>query len=360
MNLQSDVEELDAAGTLAAKIGQVVAEPYNIKGNVVHISASIGISRYAAEVAGPDAMMIQADLALYRAKEDGRNCFRFHSAGLDSQVQERVLIADELRGAHIRDELELYYQPQIDLRTGRIIGLEALLRWNHPKRGQIPPLVFIPIAERSGQIQFLGQWVLDAACQQLRAWLDEGLAPELIGVNFSAIHFKASTDLDGEVAASLDKWGIAPNLIEIELTETVLMDITQQHNDRFDRLRKLGVRIAIDDFGTGYSSLSYLANYPISRVKIAQELVAGVDTDSRSAAVVRAAIGLAHELGIEIIAEGIETEGQEKFLLSAGCTYGQGFRFSRPVAAAQATVLLRLGSIKPARKSLRLVESSAA
>jgi len=358
--LQSDVGELDAAGALAAKIGQIVAEPYDIGGNVVHISASIGISRYAAEVAGPDAMMIQADLALYRAKEDGRNCFRFHSADLDSQVQERVLIADELRGAHIRNELELYYQPQIDLRTGRIIGLEALLRWNHPKRGRIPPLVFIPIAERSGQIQFLGQWVLDAACQQLRSWQDEGVAPDLVGVNFSAIHFKASTDLDGEVAASLDKWGIAPNLIEIELTETVLMDITQQHNDRFDRLRKLGVRIAIDDFGTGYSSLSYLANYPISRVKIAQELVAGVDADSRSAAVVRAAIGLAHELGIEVIAEGIETEGQEKFLLSAGCAYGQGYRFSRPVAAAQATVLLRLGSIKPARKSLRLVESSAA
>ena len=358
--LQSDVDEPDAAGTLAAKIGRVVAEPYDIDGNIVHISASIGIARYAPDVAGPDAMMIQADLALYRAKEDGRNCYRFHNAGLDSQVQERVLIADELRGAHIRNELELHYQPQIELRTGRIIGLEALLRWNHPKRGQIPPLVFIPIAERTGQIQFLGQWVLDAACAQLRAWLDEGLAPELLGVNFSAIHFKASTDLDGEVAACLDKWGIAPHLIEIELTETVLMDITQQHNARFERLRQLGVRIAIDDFGTGYSSLSYLANYPINRVKIAQELVAGVDIDSRSAAVVRAAIGLAHELNIEIVAEGVETEGQEKFLLSAGCDYGQGYRFSRPVSAAQATALLRLGTIKPKRKSLRLVESSAA
>jgi diguanylate cyclase len=358
--LQSDVEELDAAGTLAAKIGRVVAQPYNIDGNIVHISASIGIARYAPDVAGPDAMMIQADLALYRAKEDGRNCYRFHNAGLDSQVQERVLIADELRGAHIRNELELHYQPQIELRTGRIIGLEALLRWNHPKRGQIPPLVFIPIAERTGQIQFLGQWVLDAACAQLRAWLDEGLAPELLGVNFSAIHFKASTDLDGEVAACLDKWGIAPHLIEIELTETVLMDITQQHNARFERLRQLGVRIAIDDFGTGYSSLSYLANYPINRVKIAQELVAGVDIDSRSAAVVRAAIGLAHELNIEIVAEGVETEGQENFLLSAGCAYGQGYRFSRPVSAAQATALLRLGTIRPKRKSLRLVESSAA
>jgi diguanylate cyclase len=358
--LQSDVDELDSAGTLAAKIGQVVAQPYDIDGNLIHISASIGISRYAAEVAGPDAMMIQADLALYRAKEEGRNCFRFHNAGLDSQVQERVLIADELRGAHIRNELELHYQPQIELRTGRIIGLEALLRWNHPKRGQIPPLVFIPIAERTGQIQFLGQWVLDAACQQLRIWQDAGIAPDLLGVNFSAIHFKASTDLDGEVAASLNKWGIAPDRIEIELTETVLMDITQQHNDRFERLRHLGVRIAIDDFGTGYSSLSYLANYPINRVKVAQELVAAVDTDTRSAAVVRAAIGLAHELGIEIIAEGVETEGQEKFLLSAGCAYGQGYRFSRPVDAAQATALLRRGSIKPARKSLRLVESDAA
>jgi diguanylate cyclase len=358
--LQSDVGEPDAAGTLAAKIGQVIAEPYNIDGNIIHISASVGISRYAAEIEGPDAMMIQADLALYRAKEDGRNCFRFHDGGLDSQVQERVLIADELRGAHIRNELELHYQPQIDMRSGRIIGLEALLRWHHPQRGEIPPLVFIPIAERTGQIQFLGQWVLDAACQQLRAWLDEGLAPELVGVNFSAIHFKASTDLDGEVAACLNKWGIAPNLIELELTETVLMDITQQHNARFERLRQLGVRIAIDDFGTGYSSLSYLANYPINRVKIAQELVAGVDLEARSAAVVRAAIGLAHELGIEIIAEGVETEGQEKFLLSAGCAHGQGYRYSRPVNAERATALLRLGAIRPPRKSLRLVESSAA
>jgi diguanylate cyclase len=358
--LQGDVGELDAAGALAAKIGHIVAEPYNIDGNIVHISASIGISRYSSEVAGPDAMMIQADLALYRAKEDGRNCYRFHNATLDSQVQERVLIADDLRGAHLRNELELHYQPQVELRTGRIIGLEALLRWNHPKRGQIPPSVFIPIAERSGQVQVLGRWVLDAACRQLRVWQDEGIAPALVGVNFSAIHFKASTELDNEVAASLNKWGIAPSLIEIELTETVLMDITQQHNDRFERLRRLGVRIAIDDFGTGYSSLSYLANYPINRVKVAQELVAGVDTDARSAAVVRAAIGLALELGIEIIAEGVETEGQEKFLLSAGCAYGQGYRFGWPVNAAEATAMLHHGSVKPVRKTLRLVESSAA
>jgi diguanylate cyclase (GGDEF)-like protein len=358
--LQSDANDIAAAGTLAAKIGQILAEPYFIEGNEVHISVSIGISRYAPDSPGPDAMIIQADLALYRAKEDGRNCYRFHSADLDREVQNRVVIGEELRGALDRNELELHYQPQVELRSGRIVGLEALLRWNHPKRGWIPPAIFIPIAERTGQIQILGQWVLDAACRQLRSWQDQGVAPALLGVNFSALHFKGSADLDRDVAECLGKWGIAPGMIEIELTESVLMDITQQHNERFERLRQLGVRIAIDDFGTGYSSLSYLAKYPISRMKIAQELVFGVDTDSRSATVVCAAIRLAHELGIEIIAEGVETEGQAKFLLSAGCERGQGFYFSRPVNAERATKLLRAGRISPVRQSPRLIETTAA
>jgi diguanylate cyclase len=358
--LQTNVRDLAAAGTLAAKVGELVRVPFVVNGNSVHVSCSIGISRYKPDVAGPEAMMIQADLALYRAKEDGRNCFRFHSADLDHEVKERVVLADELRGAIGRDELELLYQPEVELRTGHIIGLEALLRWNHPKRGQISPSVFIPIAERSGQIQTIGQWVLDAACRQLRAWQDADIAPGLVGVNISALHFKGAVELDREVAACLQKWGIAPEMIEIELTESVLMEITQQHNDRFERLRQLGVRIAIDDFGTGYSSLSYLANYPINRVKIAQELVFRVDTEPRSAAVVRAAIRLADELGIDLIAEGVESEGQEQFLVSAGCAYGQGYYFSRPVNVRRATELLRLKKIEPPRKSLRLVESSAA
>jgi diguanylate cyclase (GGDEF)-like protein len=358
--LQSDANDIAAAGALAAKIGRVLAEPYFIEDNEVHSSVSIGISRYAPDVPGPDAMIIQADLALYRAKEDGRNCYRFHSADLDREVQDRVVIGEELRGALDRNELELHYQPQVELRSGRIIGLEALLRWNHPKRGWISPAIFIPIAERTGQIQILGRWVLDAACRQLRSWQDQGVAPALIGVNVSALHFKGSTDIDRDVAECLGKWGIAPGMIEIELTETVLMDITQQHSERFERLRQLGVRIAIDDFGTGYSSLSYLANYPVSRMKIAQELVSGVDPDSRSATVVRAAIRMARELGIEIIAEGVETEGQTKFLLSAGCESGQGFYFSRPVNAERATELLRAGRISPVRGSLRLIETTAA
>ena len=359
--LQSDADDLAAAGTLAAKIGKIVAEPYSIEGNDVHISASIGISRYTPDVARPDEMMIQADLALYRAKADGRNCVRFHSAELDREVTERVIITDELRGAIGRNEFELYYQPQVEIRSGRIAGMEALLRWNHPTRGQIPPSLFITIAERSGEIQPLGQWVLDAACRQLQLWQNEGIAPETVGVNFSALQFKGSAaDVVRDVAACLDKWGIAAGNIEIELTESVLMEITQQQSDRFERLRRRGVRIAIDDFGTGYSSLNYLANYPINRIKIAQELVFGVDTDSRSATVVRAAIRLAHELGIEIIAEGVETEGQERFLLSAGCEHAQGYYFSRPVTAARATELLRTGTIKPIHGALRLVQTTAA
>jgi diguanylate cyclase len=358
--MQSEANDLTVAGTLAARIVKILAEPYFIEGNEVHITASIGISHYSPDIVGPDAMMIQADLALYRAKEDGRNCFRFHSADLDRQVQERVTLADELRGAAERGEMELHFQPQVELRSGRIVGLEALLRWNHPKRGQILPAVFIAIAERSGQIQLLGQWALDTACRQLRSWQDAGIAPKLVSVNFSALQFKGTSDVEREIAASLDKWGIAPGSIEIELTESVLMNVTQQHNDRLDRLRKLGIRIAIDDFGTGYSSLNYLANYPINRVKIAQELVFGVDLDTRSATVVRAAVRLAHELGIEIVAEGIETEGQAQFLLSAGCEYGQGYYFSKPVSAEHATALLRLGTIRPIQRSLRLVETTAA
>ena len=358
--LQSDVVDVAASSTLAAKIGKVLAAPYLFEGSEVHITASIGISRYTADVVGPSAMMMQADLALYRAKAEGRNCFRFHSADLDQQVQERMALTDELRSALGRNELELHYQPQVELASGRIVGLEALLRWNNPKRGSVPPSIFIPIAERTGLILLLGQWVLDAACRQLRLWQDQGIAPKLLAVNCSAVQFKGSSDLEHDVAASLGKWGVAAGMIEIELTESVLMEVTQEHTDRFDRLRKLGIRIAIDDFGTGYSSLTYLTTYPVHRLKIAQQLVLGVDTDSRSATVVRTAIRLAHELGIEIIAEGVETEAQAKFLVSSGCKDGQGYYFSRPVNAERATELLRMGRTKPLRNLFRIVETAAA
>ena len=358
--LQSDLADPATAGKLAVRVGELLGAPYTVGGHVVRVTASIGISCYAPDLDGPEAMLMQADVALYRAKEDGRNCYRFHSADFDRQVQERVTIADELRGAHERGELELHYQPQVELASGRIVGLEALLRWNHPKRGLIPPSIFIPIAERAGCIQAIGFWVFDAACRQLKLWQEQHIAPALMAVNFSALQFKGSSDLEQEIVETLAKWGVAPGLMEIELTESVLMDVTRQHSDRFERLRQLGLRIAIDDFGTGYSSLSYLTTYPVDRLKIARELVFRVDTDSRNAAVVRTVIRLAQELGIDVVAEGVETLAQAKFLVAAGCAHAQGYHFSRPVNAEHATELLRRGIVRPARDSLRVVGATAA
>ncbi len=344
--LQADASDPLAAATLAARVGTRLAAPFEIEGHEVRITASIGISPYSADLAGPAAMMMQADLALYRAKGDGRNCFRFHTGELDQEVHLRVTLAEELRLAIGGTELELYYQPLVEINSGRIVGLEALVRWNHPTRGLIMPSIFIPIAERTGAMVPLGHWVFEEGCRQLKWWRDQGIAPELLAVNVSGVQFKRASDLELEIAASLARWDIEPGNIEVELTETVLMEITQKHGDTLERLRQLGVRIAIDDFGTDYSSLKYLTIYPVNRLKLAQELVFQVTTDSRNATVVRAAIRLAQELGIEVIAEGVETEAQADFLLSAGCAYAQGYYFSCPVNAERATELLRHGQFE--------------
>jgi diguanylate cyclase (GGDEF)-like protein len=344
--LQADASDPVAAATLAARVGTSLAAPFEIEGHEVRITASIGISPYSTDVAGPAAMMMQADLALYRAKGDGRNCFRFHTGELDQEVHLRVTLADELRLAISGTELELYYQPMVEINSGRIVGLEALVRWNHPTRGLIMPSIFIPIAERTGAIAPLGHWVFEEGCRQLKLWRDQGIAPELLAVNVSGVQFKRASDLGLEISASLARWDIEPGNIEVELTETVLMDITQKHGDTLKHLRQIGVRIAIDDFGTGYSSLKYLTICPANRLKLAQELVFRVTTDSRNATVVRAAIRLAQELGIEVIAEGVETEAQADFLLSAGCAYAQGYYFGRPANAERTTELLQQGKIE--------------
>jgi diguanylate cyclase (GGDEF)-like protein len=358
--LQAYVSDPVAAATLAARVGTSIAAPFEIEGHEVRITASIGISPYSADVEGPAAMMIQTDLALYRAKGDGRNCFRFHTGELDQEVHLRVTLAEELRLAIGGTELELHYQPLVEINSGRIVGLEALVRWNHPTRGHIMPSIFIPIAERTGAIVPLGNWVFEEGCRQLKRWCDQGIAPDILAVNVSGVQFKRASDLPLEIAASLARWGIKPGNIEVELTETVLMDITKKHGDTFERLGQLGVRTAIDDFGTGYSSLKYLTIYPVNRLKIAQELIFRVTTDSRNATVVRAAIRLAKELGIEVIAEGVETEAQASFLLSAGCAYAQGYYFSRPVNAARATELLQHGKIEVTGMAIPRLDVSAA
>ena len=319
----------------------MLALPFAIKDYEIHTTVSIGVALYDKNVKEPNDVLSQADLALYRAKDGGRNQFHFHSIELDTKVRERVTIAEELHAALQNHELELYYQPQVAIPSGRIIGVEALMRWNHPRRGMILPEVFIPIAEKTGLIVAMGRWAIEAACRQMQLWRDIGIEPSSMGVNVSAVQIRSSPEFDQEIEDVLHRTGTDPKALELELTESILMETTETHNEILHRLRKMGVRIAIDDFGTGYSSLQYLQSYPITRIKIAQQFMREAADFPNDAAIVRATIGLAQGLKIDLIAEGVETQAQATFLNAAGCPAIQGYYFSRPVNAKHMTVLLR-------------------
>jgi EAL domain-containing protein (putative c-di-GMP-specific phosphodiesterase class I) len=338
--LQDDIEDIINVETLAAKIGEVISALYAIDGNQVHTTASIGIVLYGSDVPGVDVMMMKADLALYRAKNDGRNQVRFHVAELDEQTRERMVIGEELQDAIKRGELELYYQPQVELTSGSIAGMEALIRWNHSKRGLMLPASFIPIAETTGSIASIGEWVIKDACQQIRIWSDLGIAPPIVAVNISGTQFKLASRLDQIVTENLARYNIVPARLELELTESVLVETTQRYSEAFKRLQQIGVRLAIDDYGTGYSSLDYFRSFRFSRLKIDRCFIKDVTTSADDAAIVRATIGFAHELGIEVVAEGVETVGQRDFLIAAGCKIAQGYYFGKPVPAAAASELL--------------------
>jgi EAL domain-containing protein (putative c-di-GMP-specific phosphodiesterase class I) len=280
-------------------------------------------------------------VALYRAKAEGRGTFQFFTEAMDREVKARVSLARELRKAITDDELELYYQPQVDLVTGEIRGVEALVRWNHPRRGLVGPDEFVEAAERAGLIIDLGRWVMREACRQASAWAEMGVAPGLVAINISALQFRTSGELEKDISRVLEKYAVPPQMLELELTETVLMDASRRHAETLQRLRDRGVRIAIDDFGMGYSSLDYLRCFPVDRIKIAQNFIADLEQGQGDRAIVRAALGLARELGLGVIAEGIEAVGQVALLRSWGCREGQGFYFARPEPAAQMTEMLR-------------------
>jgi diguanylate cyclase (GGDEF)-like protein/PAS domain S-box-containing protein len=346
--LQEQLVDESGAGTLAEKMRSAIAAPHVFDGHQVHVTASVGISPYAAETSCPEDMLSQADLALYRAKDEGRDQYRFHSNDLDNEVRERTVLADDLRQALARNELTLHYQPQVELATGQIVGMEALVRWRHPTRGLLRPAEFIPTAERTGVIVALGNWVLDRACAQMHQWHQEGIAPGTIAVNLSPVQIKSGSELLENVRDTLAKWGIAPSELELDVTESMLARATFAQNDVLERLRQFGIRIAIDDFGTQYSSLDYLRTYHVSRLKIPRPMVDAAPDDLQVAAMIRAIIGIAQELDIEVIAQGVESEAQRAFLTSvAAKTRAQGYYYSEPVPADRAAGLLRDSLIRP-------------
>lgn len=346
--LQADLGELAHAGTLAEKITRSLAAVYQIQGNTINISASIGISPYTNSCANPDAMLAQADLALYRSKDEGRNQYHFHSEDLDQQVIERLSLADDLRRALEQGQLEIYYQPQVELVSGKIVGMEALLRWHHPTRGLLSAAAFVPLAEKAGLMTALGSWVIEQVCRQMRAWRDEGIAPPLISVNLSLSQIKSGRELLRCVEEALECWGIEASCLEFDVTEATLAQVTMMQTDALQQLRRLGASIAIDDFGTEFSSFEYLRTYRVSQLKIAQSFVSAASNDPERAATIRAIMNIARELGIGIIAEGIETEEQRRMLAATGsAALGQGFNFSEAVDAPRAAELLRQGGVGP-------------
>jgi diguanylate cyclase (GGDEF)-like protein/PAS domain S-box-containing protein len=347
--IQTEITDPSDAGALANKICESLRATYYINGNDLHVSASVGIAPYTADTVSSDALLSQADLALYRAKEDGRNLYRFHSEELDLQVSERVTLAAELRNALDRGEIEVYYQPQVELINGRIVGMEALVRWHHPKQGILSPAAFIPVAEKTGIIGDLGHYVLETACQQMKKWREQDVAPSVIAINISMLQLKMGNEFIRDVTQTLERAGLLPQFLEIDVTESMVAQATLAQNKVLERLQQLGVRIALDNFGMEYSSFDYLRTYRVNHLKVAQEFIRRAIDDPKGAATVRAIIGAARELGIQVIAEGVETEEQRALLVSIGSsTSGQGFFFSEAVPADKATLLLQKGSIETA------------
>src|SRR3984893_4944568 len=340
--LLSQVERAEDAVFIAKKILSALAAPYSIDQKRLDINASIGVSTYPGDGQDAETLIQKADTAMYDAKKLGRNSYPFFKADMQARVLERQRLESGLRSALGRDELKLNSQPKIDLKTGEITVVEALLRWHHPDRGLIPPSQFIPIAEESGLIVPIGQWVLLEACRQARAWLDAGLPPVRVAVNVSALQFMTK-DFLSCVRAVLISTGVDPHNLELELTETVLMQDPESAVDKLHALKAIGVQLAVDDFGIGYSSFSYLRRVPLDALKVDLTFIKDISADAGAATIVTAMINIGTSLNHRVIAEGVETREQLHFLQKQGCTEGQGYFFCHPVIAEKFTQFLESG-----------------
>jgi diguanylate cyclase (GGDEF)-like protein/PAS domain S-box-containing protein len=326
--------DTDALGAtrVAEKILQAALVPFQIEQHELTVTPSIGIAMYPEDGNDLDALSKCADAAMYRAKEDGRNGYRFFTNDIQTQTDRSLLLGNALRRAQERRQLELHYQPQICLQTGATVGAEALIRWRHPELGAVSPGEFIPIAENTGLILPIGEWVIRTAVAQLANWMQRGMPPMIMAVNLSAVQFRHA-NLPELVTSILQEYSVDPALLELELTEGVATNDPIGAIAVMNDLRQRGVRMSIDDFGTGYSSLSYLKRFQVYKLKIDQSFVRDITEDPEDKAIVGAIIGMAASLGLKTIAEGVETEGQLAFLRDRGCDEVQGYYFSRPLAA---------------------------
>ena len=330
--------------------------PVSVAGQDVQVSCSIGVAVYPEHGGNSETLLMHADAAMYRAKEMGKNNCQFYAEEMNAGIEQKLLMLDGLRTALEQQQFRLVYQPKVDLRSGRIIGAEALVRWEHPEHGVIGPDRFIPLVEESGMILALGDWVLRTACLQNRAWQEAGLTPLCIAVNVSPRQFE-DPQLVERVAQALAASGMAPHWLELEVTEGVIMRDLAQAVAKMGQLRAMGVALSIDDFGTGYSSLSALKSFPISTLKIDKSFVRDLGRNEGDEAIASSIIDLAHRLKLRVIAEGVETEQQRRFLRDNGCDEMQGYLFSRPVSPEQLLKLLPPPSLTaaPAPRRLRVV-----
>lgn len=330
--LLGEIQDEESITTAASKVMQQLSTAFNIHGLDVVATASLGIAVYPRDGAELDALLKSADLAMYRAKDAGRNAFRFFDAAMNESVVEHLHMASGLRAALGNGELQVFYQPQFDLRSAQVIGAEALLRWKHPTLGFIPPAKFIPVAERTGLITEVGAWVLERACRDAQAWRAQGLGDLVVAVNVSPIQFRRD-DIEREVANALAACNLPPSAIELELTESLLVADAQHVSEVLQRLRMLGVKFAIDDFGTGYSNLGYLQRFAVHRLKIDQSFVRQMSTSAHDEGIVRAIIEMAHCLQLEVVAEGVEDAQVLAKLQGFGCEFGQGYYWSPALPA---------------------------
>jgi diguanylate cyclase (GGDEF)-like protein/PAS domain S-box-containing protein len=330
----------DETLAIVNRLLEVISQPWMNDGQEYGLSCSIGISCYPQDGEDPDTLLRCADAAMYKSKGSGRSTYHFYTPELNDAISERLELENSLRHALERDEFRVYYQPRIDTSSGCIVGAEALIRWDCPGKGLVPPDSFISIAEETGLIVPIGQWILQEACRQNSAWQRAGLPPISVSVNLSPIQFRHA-GLVNAVAIALQQANLAPPYLELELTESFVMHDAERINVAMQSLKSLGVNISVDDFGTGYSSLSYLKRFPVDRLKVDKSFVRDIDTDPDDAAIVRAIITLGHALGLKVVAEGVETRAHHDFLKKHGCDELQGYYFSRPIPAFKMEALLR-------------------